>query len=147
MAKSSIPPFDQENQRVFQGVNGKVTARVGVSKRNRPKKDGGVKQVQRYVSLETVDGCYWHPGDQTRLVVCECCRRGDAGWFRRREIPNHGLCTAEAAVRCQAGCGAWVCPAHVRQIDGRWVCRDCARRGLLGRVLRAIFCERVEDSE
>jgi hypothetical protein len=103
MGKSSIPPFDQESQRVFQGVNGKVTAQVGTSKKNRPKKGGGVKQVQRYVSLETVDGCYWHPGDQTRLVTCECCRRGGLVSTTRvshaRPVHGRGGCSVPGWLR------------------------------------------------
>jgi hypothetical protein len=92
-----------------------------------------------------VDGCFCAPGDKRPLVRCMCCLRGDRRWFGAREEPTHGLCTAEAAVRCtRPGCGAWACPRHARLINGQWLCRDCARRGLLGRVLRAIFCKRVE---
>lgn len=145
MNRPTLPPFDEETQRILVDQYGKRFLSIGMSKKTRTRKDGGRKQTKRFYSLETVDGHLWHPSDDTRLVRCTPCVKGDSGWFRATEPPTHGLCTAEAARRC-GRCGCHACPRHSRLLENEWLCRDCARHGSLGRWLRAIFCTPEEDS-
>lgn len=150
MAKSMIPPRTTTTRREILDVDGTPLTSpgsLGVSEKAGPDGAGGMQNEKTLVSIVTVDGLVYHSGMDLKLVVCTCCRRGlEGSWLREAEQPTHGLCAEINAVRCSSpGCGAWCCPRHARQVDGHWLCRDCATRWGWKRWLWNLYSRIVED--